>query len=1309
MDFLRIAYSPGTKYVNGPKKGEEKEPPTIYPKFVVKSSDDLMIRGHDFYAIWDEDKQEWSSNQDDVIDMIDRRLDEYKIDHDIKNCVVKYMWDSDSGSMQKWKMYTQRLLDDKFHNLDESLVFMNTPKSRELYSTKTVPYSLSDTPTPAWDELVGTLYSPVERKKIEWAIGSVVNGDSKIIQKFFVFYGSAGTGKSTVLNIIQQLFEGYYTTFDAKALGSRGDSFALEPFKNNPLVAIQHDGDLSRIEDNTRLNSIASHEDMAVNEKFKSQYTMRFNALMFIGTNKPVKITDSKSGLLRRLIDITPTEEKIPKSRYYELIESVKFELGGIAYKCKKVYEDDKNAYDDYVPYMMLGATNDFYNFMEDMFEEYLVDDEVTLNDAWVKYKRYCEDAKVAFPLSKRYFKEELRNYFFEFKDRSRNAQGVQVRNIYKGLKIGRFGYSYNDPRIMELVGDRYIKDEEPVEKTKGWISFSEQESIFDKVMEAMPAQYASSSETPLKAWDAVTTKLMDIHTDRLHYVRVPENHIVIDFDLKDASGEKSFDKNLEAANKWPRTYAELSKSGKGIHLHYLYDGDPATLSRIYEEDIEVKVFSGKSSLRRKLTKCNDIDIATINSGLPLRKEKPVVNKEIITNEKAIRTIILRAINKEYAPHATKTNCDYIYKVLEDIYNSGEPYDVSDLRPAVDEFATNSTHNALYCIKLVSQMHFKSEDREGVSIERPPVEETAYASDKLVFYDVEVFKNLFVVCWKIRGKENMVNKMINPTPKDIEKLIKYKLVGFNNRRYDNHILYARMMGYNNEQLFDLSQLIINGGKNCFFREAYNLSYTDVYDFSSAGNKKSLKKWEIELGIFHLENEHPWDEPVDEIYWDEIADYCANDVIATEAVFDKLEGTDWVAREGLAAISGLTVNDTTNTHTTRIIVGTDKSPQEQFVYTDLSKEFPGYEFNKMGIDKSRYIEGTKIRQGKSIYRGEDPGEGGYVYANPGAYTNVALLDIASMHPHSAIALNVFGPYTKWFKEIVDARIAIKHGDYETAAKMLDGKLAPFLTNKVDAKKIADALKTAINSVYGLTSAKFENKLRDPRNIDNIVAKRGALFMIDLKHEVENRGFTVVHIKTDSIKIADATPEIIEFCMDYGKKYGYTFEHEDTYSKICLVNDAVYVAKYADAHHDKEGNEYWWTSTGTQFKVPYVFKSMFSHDPIEFKDLCETKTVQVGNMYLDINENLPEGEHKYNFVGRVGEFCPIIPGEGGGILLVLRNDKYDAVAGTKGFRWLESETVKELNKEHIIDRSYYDELVNKAVEAISEYCDYDWFAD
>ena len=113
-----------------------------------------------------------------------------------------------------------------------------------------------------------------------------------------------------MLNIVQKLFDGYWSVFDSKVLGSSSNAFALEAFKSNPLIAIQHDGDLSRIEDNTRLNSLVSHETMLVNEKFRSQYSSQFKCFMFLGTNKPVKITDAKSGLIRRLIDVEPTGEK---------------------------------------------------------------------------------------------------------------------------------------------------------------------------------------------------------------------------------------------------------------------------------------------------------------------------------------------------------------------------------------------------------------------------------------------------------------------------------------------------------------------------------------------------------------------------------------------------------------------------------------------------------------------------------------------------------------------------------------------------------------------------------------------------------------------------------------------------------------------------------------------------------------------------------------------------------------------------------------------------------------------------------------
>lgn len=371
--------------------------------------------------------------------------------------------------------------------------------------------------------------------------------------------------------------------------------------------------------------------------------------------------------------------------------------------------------------------------------------------------------------------------------------------------------------------------------------------------------------------------------------------------------------------------------------------------------------------------------------------------------------------------------------------------------------------------------------------------------------------------------------------------------------------------------------------------------------------------------------------------------------------------------------------------------------------DIINAFPGYEF----VD------------GKNMYRGVDVGKGGYVYAEPNIYRNVALLDVASMHPHSIIAMNCFGDYTQHFKDILDARIAIKHGDYETARKLFGGRLAPYLEDESTAKDLAQALKIAINSVYGLTAANFDNPFRDVRNKNNIVALRGALFMKTLQDEVQKRGFVVCHIKTDSIKIPDATPEIIEFCMDFAKQYGYTFEHEASYDRMCLVNDAVYIAKYATAEVceqlygyipgdcKKHGGE--WTATGTQFQVPYVFKKLFSKEPIEFDDLCETKSV-TSALYLDMNEDLPENEHNYVFVGRVGRFCPIKPGYGGGILCREAKDaktgekKYPSATGAKGYRWLESEIVRELDKENAIDRSYYDRLADDAIDAISKYGDF-----
>lgn len=1292
------------------KKGGVTE---VFPKFVIKKSKDLMIRGGDFYAIWVEEKGFWSTDEQDALRLIDAEIkakyEEIKGDSD-DNVYPLYMWDAGSGMIDAWHKYCQKQMRDNFHPLDEKLIFSNTEIKKEDYASKRLTYPIEDGDISAYDKLISTLYSPEERHKIEWAIGAIVSGDSKRIQKFLVLYGAAGTGKSTILNIIQQLFDGYYSVFDAKALGSSSNSFALEAFKSNPLVAIQHDGDLSKIEDNTRLNSLVSHELMTVNEKFKSTYANRFNAFLFMGTNKPVKITDGRSGLIRRLIDVQPSGDKLPSREYKAAVGKIQFELGAIAKHCLNVYEENPGYYDDYIPTIMLGASNDFYNFILDAYHIFKKQDGVSLKAAWEMYKTYCDDAKVPYPYSQRTFKEELRNYFHDYKERVALEDGSRVRSYFSGFRTEKF-----EPQ----------EDEDP--GTPDLIEFENGPSIFDEECKDYPAQYANEDGTPQKKWERSTTKLSDLDTSKLHYVRVPENHIVIDFDIPDKDGNKCYEKNLEAASKWPPTYAELSKSGAGIHLHYIYTGDASKLSRVYDDHVEVKVFTGKSSLRRKLTKCNSLPIATISSGLPLKGDDKVVNKDFVMNEKILRTMIKRNLNREYHPN-TKPSIDYIYSLLEKAYEDKIPYDVVDMRNAVLAFAASSTHQSDYCIKLVNRMKFKSEEPGGyVAIG----EEDA----PLVFYDVEVFPNLFLVNWKVEGEGKSVVRMINPTPNEIEDLMHYRLVGFNCRRYDNHILYARLMGYSNEQLYNLSSKIVGGkSRDVFFGEAYNVSYTDVYDF--AAKKQSLKKWEIELGIHHQELGLPWDQPVREERWVEVAEYCDNDVLATEAVFHHLKG-DWTARQILAEIAGMSVNDTTNSLTTRIIFGTNRKPD--LVYTDLATgkaSDPRYERH----DIINSFEGYEFKDGKNVFRGVDLGKGGYVYSEPGMYRNVALLDVASLHPHSIVAMNCFGEYTKNFKDLMDARISIKHGNYDAVRHMFGGKLVAYLEDESTAKDLAQALKIAINSVYGLTSANFDNPFRDIRNKNNIVALRGALFMKTLQDEVANRGFTVAHIKTDSIKIPDATPEIIQFCMDFAKKYGYEFEHEATYDRMCLVNDAVYIAKYDTGK---------WTATGTQFQVPYVFKTLFSKESIAFEDMCETKSVTGGALYLDMNENLPimdgpEKElawrnkeiagnsdyigykdpafknvsddelrnmistaHNYVFVGRVGQFCPIKQGGGGGILLREKDGKYYAAAATKGYRWLESETVKELHNEALIDRSYYNKLVDDAVETISQYGDFEAF--
>jgi len=1209
-----------------------------YPDWVVDNSEDLMVRGGSFYAVWDEASGMWSTNEYDVQRLVDDDLLAYCAEKEKEGEILEPLLcrNFSTGTWERFNKYVRNLPNKtKFRQLDENITFENTEVKKHDYVSKRLPYSLAQGNTSSWDELVGVLYSPIERDKIEWAIGAIVSGDSKWIQKFLVFYGPPASGKSTVIGIIERLFEGYVATFEAKALTSSNGTFSMETFESNPLVAIQHDGDLSRVEDNTKLNSIVGHDLMSLNVKFRSTYAIRPNAFLIVGTNKPVKITDAKSGNTRRLIDAHPTGAKVEPQRYHILMENINFELGAIAYKCLQRYQEmGKFYYEGYIPTKMMMLTDTFYNFVESYFDVFKSQDMMRLKNAWELYKQYCEEANITKRLQYHEVRDELGNYFTEFKDRYYDGE-KEHRSVYLGFK-----------GLPDQTEHEFVPDTSYVIELNDYIP-DVNTSAFDNAYGHQPAQKANTEGSPKSKWSSVKTSLDDIDTTSLHWVQVPEDHIVLDFDLTNENGEKDLELNLEEASKYPPTYTELSKSGKGVHLHYIYKGNVQELANSLSDGIEVKTLLGESSLRRKLTKCNNLDIMTLSGGLP-KKEKKVIDKKGMQSEKSLRDLITRNLRKEIHP-GTKPSIDFIHHILNEAYEEGLSYNVEDMRPAILSFAASSSHQAANCIKIVQTMKFVGQNEMA---------EPAENEDKpIIFFDVEVYPNLFVVCWKTQGSEQVV-RMINPTAAEIEPLLAQKLVGFNNRRYDNHILYAAFLGYSNEGLFKLSQEIIFKDKNnnhSLFGEAYNLSYADIYEFSS--KKQGLKKFQIELGILHKEIDIPWDKPVPEDKWDMVVEYCVNDVISTEAVFnDRM--ADFEARKILSEMSGLSVNHTTQNHAGRIVFGEDKNPQSKFVYTDLAEQFPGYIFDGK----------------ESHYCGEVTGEGGYVYAEPGYYENVAVLDVVSMHPTSIICLNLFGPYTDRFKELMDMRIAAKREGNE---------------------ELSYALKLVINSVYGYTSAKFPNLFRDNRNKDNIVAKRGALFMVDLKTLVQAQGFQVVHIKTDSIKIPKATPEIIEYVKEIGASYGYTFEHEATYDKFCLVNDAVFIAREGDK----------WNAVGSQFQHPYVFKQLFSHEPLTFGDLCETRSVTKGEMYLDKvgTDNVEEMQ----YVGRTGAFMPVR--YDGGTLWRVQDDKKYHVTGTKGYQWIDREIAdfRDTIDELFTDMDYFESLATDARKAIEKYVEFECF--
>ena len=135
MDFFKIKEREASQ-----KKGNLE----IYPDFQVMRSKDLMIRAKSFYAIWDDERGLWSTDEFDVQRLVDASIRTYEVQTPgIFEQHRKYLGNFSTSSWMQFRHYVSNL-SDNHHELDSRLTFRNTDVKKEDYVSRRLPYDLAE-------------------------------------------------------------------------------------------------------------------------------------------------------------------------------------------------------------------------------------------------------------------------------------------------------------------------------------------------------------------------------------------------------------------------------------------------------------------------------------------------------------------------------------------------------------------------------------------------------------------------------------------------------------------------------------------------------------------------------------------------------------------------------------------------------------------------------------------------------------------------------------------------------------------------------------------------------------------------------------------------------------------------------------------------------------------------------------------------------------------------------------------------------------------------------------------------------------
>lgn len=573
------------------------------------------------------------------------------------------------------------------------------------------------------------------------------------------------------------------------------------------------------------------------------------------------------------------------------------------------------------------------------------------------------------------------------------------------------------------------------------------------------------------------------------------------------------------------------------------------------------------------------------------------------------------------------------------------------------------------------------------------------------FYDFEVFKNDWLVVFVGENNEEIV---VWNDPAILKKALeKFDcLVGFNNYFYDDLILTSIMMGYNNYEVWKLSNAIVNCGNIPLEIRSKAKKLTTLDVKQELAPNLSLKEIEANLGLNIIETPISFnlDRPLTDSEFAEVVKYCEYDVETTKRVFS-LRKDYFESKFDICSEFGLDKLDVKKTRANLAskVLKCDKNRLPEgvlenadrldirFVEELRTENIPLTILNFYNNIKAKFKNGTDYRELEKESLKIDLCGVEHVFGFGGLHGarenfryegNMLNMDVGSYYPSMMINFGFISRASEnpnLYKNLYNTRMEYK--------------------SKKDNKQ--QIYKILLNSTFGALKSEF-NDLFDPV-MSNDICVNGQLILTDLIMSLREY-YELVQSNTDGILIKYKDKDlntIKEICKEWELNYNLKLDYEYV-TKIVQRDVNNYILKTEDGKIKGKGIFANFDGGNFEKNNLTVVDTALKEYYINNKNIRETITEMIEkNNVTPLQQVAKMGgtydlmEHNGQEVQKVNRIFATWNNSYGAINKVKNKDgvkKYTKIANSSDKCYINNDTIDKTDTK-LIDIDYYVRLVEK----------------